>query len=187
MSLDNIQLSGHLCQIMYAKSLIGIQNSGEIKVDKPQPEKKKAASVQESEKIESVATTISSLGENNGHILFLVNDANNKFLADDEMKLLSDLLTACKISMADIALVNYHQHPGVSYQTLTKQFQPKKLLIFGVTASELDLPFAIPFFQLQKFQEQLYMISPSLTGFLNNIDLKKELWTSLKKIFLLQK
>lgn len=187
MSLDNIQLSGNLCQIMYAKSLIGTRKSGEIIADKPRPGTKKAEAVPQSEKIESPATTISSLGENNGHILFLVNDAENKFLADDEMKLLSDLLAACKISMADIALVNYHQHPGVNYQLLTKQFQPKKVLVFGVTASELDLPFAIPFFQLQNFQEQLYMISPSLTGFLNNIDLKKELWTSLKKIFLLQK
>jgi len=126
---------------------------------------------------------IKSLGENRGNILFLVNNAENIFLSDDEMKLLSDLLTACKISMLDIALVNYHEYPNLDYNQILEQFQVKKILIFGLTASDLELPFTIPFFQIQKFQDQLYMISPSLSDFLNNIALKKELWNSLKKIF----
>ena len=168
MSIDNIQIPGHLCQKMFTKSLLD-------------PTKSNAANTI-SKKIK-----ITSLGENEGNILFLVNNTQNKFLADDEMKLLSDLLSACKISMIDIALVNYNQHPKMNYHELIDQFQSKKILIFGVTATDLELPFTIPFFQIQQFQEQLYMISPSLGGFINNVELKKELWNSLKKIFLLQK
>jgi hypothetical protein len=177
MSIDNIQLPGHLCQLMFTKSLLdtSLHHNNEpisIQIDeiKDAPEKIK----------------INSLGENKGNILFLVNNSQHKFLADDEMKLLSNLLTACKISMADIVLTNYNQNPTINYQLLIDQFHPKKILIFGVTSSDLALPFNIPFFQIQKFQDQQYMISPTLSDFLNNTKLKKELWNSLQKIFLLQ-
>ena len=175
MSIDNIKLTAYVCQSMYPKSLICTSETVE---NKPgiisSPAKKKLIN----------KSTIDSLGENEGNILFLVNNEENKFVADDEMKLLSDLLTACKISMADIALVNYRQHPQMNYQVLEDQFHPKKILAFGVTPADLELPFAIPFFQVQKFQEQLYMISPSFADFINNTGLKKLLWNSLKKIFL---
>lgn len=167
MSIDNIQLSGYLCQNMFAKSLIGeIQTTNLSEV--------------------SEKTKIASLGENKGNILFLVNNKEYKFLADNEMKLLSDLISACKLSMADISLVNFHQNPGISYQDLIEQFHSKKILIFGIASSELQLPFTIPFFQIQKFHEQVYLTNPSLEDFISNVNLKKELWKCLKKIFLEQ-
>ncbi|HEY5390715.1 MAG TPA: hypothetical protein VIJ57_01275, partial [Hanamia sp.] len=63
-------------------------------------------------------------------------------------------------------------------------FGSKKLLLFGVSSTQLELPFSIPFFQVQSFNDQLYMTAPPLKNFLNNKDLKKELWTSLQKLFL---
>jgi hypothetical protein len=178
MSIDDIQLPGYLCQIMYTNSLVNKLETDSIKPETIQKESIKKASNK---------LKINSLGENKKNILFLVNNSQNKFLADNEMKLLTDLLTACKISMEDIALVNYNQNLELNYQDLFDQFQSKKILIFGITASNLGLPFNIPFFQIQKFQEQLYMIGPSLSEFINNVELKKELWISLQKIFLLQK
>lgn len=170
MSIDDIQLDDYLCQKMFAKTLM----------DFTKPKSKEANTI-------SQKVPIPSLGENERNILFLVNNDQNKFVNDDEMKLLSGLLTACKISMADIALVNYHHSPEINYKQLIDQFQSKKILIFGINAVDLDLPFTIPFFQIQKFQEQIYMISPSLEDFIDNVELKKELWNSLKKIFLIQK
>lgn len=168
MSIDQIQLPGYLCRQMFAKSLL----------DKAKP----SGGTSASGKIK-----LTGLGANGRNILFLVNDTQNKFLAENEMKLLSDLLNACKISMEDIVLVNYDQNRGVNYRELTDQFQSKKILIFGVTAADLELPFTIPFFQIQKYQEQTYLISPSLSDFSSNVALKKELWNCLKKIFLIGK
>lgn len=166
MNINQIQLPGYLCRQMFAKSLL----------DKAKP----ADDASPTEKIK-----LTALGANGRNILFLVNDVQHKFLAENEMKLLSDLLNACKISMEDIVLVNYDQNRGVTYRDLTDQFQSKKILIFGVTAADLELPFTIPFFQIQKYQEQTYLISPSLSDFTNNVSLKKELWNCLKKIFLI--
>lgn len=166
MSLDNIQLSKKERQLIFTKNLVEIrQERG------PNPV--------------SEANETKSLGGNQQQVLFLVKDSQNKFLPDDEMNLLSNLILACKLSMADIALVNIYDS-SFNYMDLNKHFQPKKILIFGIHTSELELPFAIPFFQLQKFHEQLYMTSPSLKDYLNNKNLKKDLWTCLQKLFLLK-
>ncbi|HUZ57210.1 MAG TPA: hypothetical protein VMU83_00335 [Hanamia sp.] len=166
MSLDNIQLSKKERRLLFAKNLVGtIQNIGSHKV--------------------SEETKIESLGENQKNILFLVTDSQNKFLPDNEMDLLSNLIIACKLSMADIALVNYFK-TNVNYRQLIDHFQSKKILMFGINTSDLDLPFSIPFFQIQPFQEQLYMTAPPLKNFLENKNLKKDLWLSLQKLFLLK-
>ena len=164
MSLDNIQLSDQTCAILFSHNLIEAEAS-------------------EREEVSDENATISRLGENKKNILFLVNDSSCKFLPDDEMELLTNLVSACKLSMADISLVNFHSNK-YNYQKFNGQFQPKKILTFGVSNTELELPFDIPHFQIQRFHEQLYLTAPSLKDFLTNKPLKKELWTSLQKFFL---
>ena len=164
MGIDNIQLSGYLCQNLYNKSLIG--------------EKHADNTVKTSEKLK-----INVLGQNKSKVLFLVNNRDQKFVSDSEMELLSNLLSACKLSMADISFVNFQENTGIIYTDLIDYFHPKKILIFGISTSELQLPFTIPFFQIQQFHEQLYLTNPSLNQFLNNKELKIQLWNCLKKLF----
>jgi len=164
MGLNNIQLTKETCQNLFSKNLI------EVKEILPENEGKEDR-------------FISSLGENQQQILFLINDPENKFLPDNEMTLLSNLVTACKLTMADIALVNFYLNP-FNYEDFINYFHSTKILLFGVTTIDLNLPFSIPFFQIQQFRDQLYLTAPSLKNFLDHKDLKKELWTSLQKLFL---
>lgn len=177
MSIDDIILTPGLCESMYTKSLVGKEFAS------PQP--KIAGNTKEN--VESAKRIdIKSLGSNQQKIIFLVNDKENLFLADDDMKLLTDLLTACKISMADIALINYYSYPKLNHNELSQSFHPKKVLCFGVSAKELGLPFDCLFFEIKNIDDQIFMTSPSLTELRENVSLKKQLWTSLKKIFLLK-
>lgn len=167
MDINNIQLPVHLCRQMFEKSLVAETPA----IKKPDNEEK---------------MKISGLGENLKKILFLVNNTRYKYANDDEMKFLSDLLSACKLSMADIKLVNYHEMPQIDYTDLQKSFEPKTIIIFGVSTDELNLPFTIPYFQVQKFEGQQFLFNPAVEGFLSNIENKQQLWKCLKKIFLLQ-
>lgn len=163
MSLNKIQFSGYLCQNLYTKNLIsttGISNTDNSKIK------------------------IGSLGGNQKKILFLVNNSTSKFLDDEEMILLTNLTTACKLSMEDIALVNYANCDNINYKDLIDYFQAQKILMFGIPFPEMDLPFIIPDFQIQSYGGKLFMAAPALNGFINNKDLKKDLWKSLQKIFL---
>jgi len=163
MSLNNIQFSSYLCHNLYAKSLIitkEISNTSTGKIE------------------------ISSLGGNQKKVLFLVNNAETKFLDNDEMTLLTNLITACQLSMEDIALVNYFTYDKLNYKTLVDYFQSEKILLFGISATEMDLPFIIPNFQIQSYDKKLFMAAPALSEFIDNKDLKKNLWVCLQKIFL---
>ena len=163
MSLNKIQFSDYLCQNLYGKSLIqtsliSTTDKNKIKID--------------------------SLGANQKKILFLVNHSATKFLTDEEMVLLTNLITACKLSMADIALVNYYNCDNKNYKYLIDHFQAEKILLFGIPLAEMDMPFIIPDFQIQSYSGKLFMAAPALNVFINNKDLKKDLWKCLQKIFL---
>jgi len=80
-------------------------------------------------------------------------------------------------------LVN-NTHTAATCQQLSDHFHSKKILMFGLNTSEMELPFSIPHFQIQTFNQQLYMTAPPLNQFLTNKDLKKELWLCLQKLFL---
>lgn len=163
MSLNKIQFSGYLCQTLYTKSLIPnttISNTDNNKIK------------------------ISSLGGNQKKILFLINNPDTKFLDDEEMILLTNLTTACKLSMEDIALVNYFNCDNKNYKYLIDCFQAEKILMFGIPLAEMDIPFIIPDFQIQSYSGKLFMAAPALKVFINNKDLKKGLWKCLQKIFL---
>ncbi len=164
MGLNNIRLSDITCQMLFEKNLVGNTDT------RPQP-------------VVSKEINISSLGKNQKNILFLVNEPEQKFLPDAEMELLSNLVIACKLSMADIALVNYHYN-HYPYNEFNDYFQPKTILLFGISTAEIDLPFTIPFFQIQQFQQQKFLTAPALGDFLANKNLKKDLWISLQKLFL---
>ena len=169
MSLDEIQLPDFLLAPLFRKNLVLV----------------KSGAVSDSLKKES--KEINFLGGNKKKIVFIGNDNQNKFLGDDEMKFLNDLLNACNLTMADIAFLNFREGTGFSYPAVNDQLHPEKILMFGVSAKDLDLPFEIPFFQVQNFQDRLYIISPPLPEIQMDKDLKKRLWACLQKIFNIQK
>ncbi|MEO8960869.1 MAG: hypothetical protein ABI325_03245 [Ginsengibacter sp.] len=163
MSLNKIQFSGYLYKNLYTKNLIAatqISNTDNSQIK------------------------ISSLGGNQKKLLFLVDNSTTKFLDNDEMILLTNLITACKLSMEDISLVNYANCDNINYKDLIDYFQAEKILMFGIPFPEMDLPFIIPDFQIQSYGGKLFMAAPALNGFINNKELKKDLWKSLQKIFL---
>jgi hypothetical protein len=168
MSLDKIQLPGFLYQSIFKNNLVVTKSENTDKSLKKE-------------------SKINFLGGNEKKIIFIGKDDQNKFLGDNQMKFLNDLLNECYLTMADIAFLNFRENNAFTYHDITEQLSPKKNLIFGVTAKELDLPFAIPFFQVQNFHNQVYMISPSLEEIQLNKELKKQLWNCFQKIFNIQK
>ncbi|MEO9003177.1 MAG: hypothetical protein ABI288_00495 [Ginsengibacter sp.] len=163
MSLNKIQFSGYLYQNLYNKNLIGATQISNA---------------------DNSGIKISSLGGNQKKILFLVNNSATKFLDDEEMILLTNLTTACKLSMEDIALVNYSNCDNINYKDLIEYFQSEKILMFGTFLAEIELPFIIPDFQIQSYGGKLFMTAPPLNELITNKDAKKDLWKCLQQIFL---
>ena len=165
MSIDNIQLPISLYQSLFKKNLVDLQT----KFSRDESHKKE--------------TGIDFLGGNEKNIAFVLKNEHHKFSNDNELKFLSGLIDACNIRMGDIAIVNFARHKDVTYKDLSSLLAPQRVLCFGVSATDIDLPFTIPYFQIQLFQEIQYIFCPGLEQLQEDVDSKKQLWNSLQKIF----
>ncbi|MBK8610146.1 MAG: hypothetical protein IPL84_09405 [Chitinophagaceae bacterium] len=164
MSLDNFQLPPTVIQSLYSKSLYDLHTNQATEADKP-PEQ------------------ISFLGSNQKKIAILVNAAESIYLPDDELNFLLGILTACKLSMADIALINVSKNQDLDYTTITEQLKAEKIFLFGLLTESLELPLQFPHYQVQNFNNQVYLSSKSLDDLQKDKAEKLKLWNCLKNIF----
>lgn len=163
MSLDNIQLPPFIIQDLFQNSLVELENSPQ----KPNNDQR---------------TSSKHFGGNKQHILILVNDKSSAYLDEAQLTFLSGILSACKLTLEDVALVNIG-NTTADYKKLTESLSPKIVLMFGVTPDEIDLPFLMPEFQRQSYNNQVYIASPSLSELEKNKELKRKLWTVLQQLF----
>jgi hypothetical protein len=164
MSLDNILLPDMVLQALYSKSLYNLETNKSALDD-----------IQHG--------SISFLGNNQKHIAILVNNDAAIYLPDEELNFLLGILTACKLSMADIALVNLYKNTDLNYSILAGQLKAEKVFLFGLNAANIELPLQFPHYQVQQFNNQVYLSSLSLTELQANKEEKMKLWNCLKKIF----
>ena len=162
MSLDNIQLQPFLVQRLYKDLLIdeGV-------------EKKEITPVE----------NLNFLGANKKNIVVIVNDPDATHLDDEDLNFLVGIISACKLTMADLAIINYSHNPTLTYKLLMEKFKPEKIIFFGMDPHSLDFPLTFPNYQLQKYNHQQYLSAPSLQELATDKEKKKQLWECLKQMF----
>jgi len=166
MSLDNIQLPGSVIAGLYNKSLYDLNPC-------------------EPEQISTSEINISFLGDNLKRIVFLVENTEAIYLPDDQLSFLLDILTACKLTMADIAIVNLTNSKQVTYKEISKVLNAEIVILFGLSPDAISLPLQIPHYQVQKFNNQVYLSSVGLKQLQADKLEKMKLWSCLKKNFTL--
>ena len=130
-----------------------------------------------------IPETIKFLGNNRKNILVLVSKNNVSFLEDDELDFLSSVLSACKLSLADVSIVNIKTPSVANYQFIINQLKSKTIIMFDISSDAIDLPFNYPYFQVQLFDQCTYLSAPDLKSIEGDKTLKTQLWNCLKKLF----
>jgi hypothetical protein len=123
------------------------------------------------------------LGENRKNVLIVVSYSDAVHLPDNDLVFLTGILGACKLSMADVAVVNLNNHPEASYKELAVFFKSKIVLLFSVEPDSFGLPMSFPHFQIQPFAGNSFLFSPSFKELENDKVLKSKLWVCLKRLF----
>lgn len=164
MSLDNIQLPPIVFQELFRHSLIEVKNE-EVPVEK------------------TALIRFFTLGNNSRHIVILVNSDETLYLPDDQLNFLMGILAACNLTMEDVAILNFKKNQAVTYKTVTNELKSEKLILFGVTPGQIELPLDFPNYQIQQYNHQTYLTAPPLSHFKDNKAEKTKLWTCLKQIF----
>jgi len=163
---------------LYSKSLVTTGN------DSTEEQKSLPASIQIVKDTPPVAAPpIQFLGENKKNILILVNYENISYLPDEELSFLTNLLSACKLNIGDVAIINLNKIPGMSYKDILNSLHGNILLLFGTNPATLNLPVSFPHFQVQSFSSYTFLYTPSLDEIRNDKILKSKLWVCLRRIF----
>lgn len=165
MSIDKIQLSPKLVQNLYKKVLV---DTAATHIPLKQAE----------------APSIPSLGTNDKNIIIIVNESQTAFLPENDMTLLTGILNACQLSMADVAIVNFAKNNSLNYEELMRQFNPEFTIMFGTSPADLAFPLQFPMYQLQKYNSKSFLFSAPLRFLSEDVDQKKKLWSCLQKYFL---
>jgi len=126
------------------------------------------------------------LGENKKQVTIVVNQSSVAFLTDDQFTLLTGVLKACKLNMADVSIVNL-ANSAKNFTQLHQTLNTRFLLLFDVATSAIDLPFSIPLYQLQSYDQCQILQATSLNSMLGDgtaaKDEKMKLWNGLRKMF----
>ncbi len=96
--------------------------------------------------------------------------------------MLTTVLAACKLSIADIGILNLFHNQISDLQNFVNA-EAKNILLFGVEPLSIGLPINFPAFQLQAFNNRTYLHAPALLQIEQDKALKTRLWTSLKAMF----
>lgn len=177
MDLNHIELSAEVVSGLYPDSLVELNNAPAAKPVAAPPAEAGPA------RTDKPATAWKSLGDNQRNILLIVNNEDVVFLPDNELTFLTGILGACKLTMADVAIINLHNNPEIVYKELITHFKAKVVLLFDVEPATFGLPMNFPQYQIQPFSGSSFLYSPSLKELENDRVEKSKLWVCLKRMF----
>jgi len=164
MSLDKFQIPLKIIPELYKDSLVVLDE-----------EQIKPISLQ--------SESIRFLGSYMKNILILVNDADAVHLNEKDLQFLTGVLSACKLTIADVGILNIHHQQEITFQNIIDQLAPNNILSFGISDNNTQLPFSNTSLTIEQHQHISCINAPNLEILSNDVDKKKALWMCLKKIF----
>ena len=132
---------------------------------------------------------IGFLGDNQKKITILLKDSSAVHVADESLQFLTAILAACKLNMGDVAIVNT-ANQAINYAQIKTELQPNTIILFDIAAASIALPFEVPQYQVQQYDNCTLLFSAPLQSMLVKTDAAKlekgKLWNALKKTFNIQ-
>lgn len=167
MDINHIRITASAIADLYRTSLVE-ENETPVKT-KPAPAK--------------ANDLLKYLGENQKKILIIVDHSNTVYLPDDELSFLTNILSACKLSLADVAIINRNNYNEISYKELMAKLNSRIIFLFGVDPVFFGLPLSFPHFQVQPFANATFLFAPALMDCKKDDLLRSKLWVCLRRIF----
>lgn len=177
MDINHIKLPAFVITGLYPDSIVDVPVNAGDQLIKPAPQPTVHINKQ------SVGATYQSIGGNLRNILIMVNYPGISFLPDDDLKFLTGVLGACKLSLADVAIVNKSNYPLATFKELGSFFKSKIVFLFDISPLDFGMPMDFPHYQIQPFAGNSFLYATSLKNLAEDKPEKTKLWVSLKRLF----
>lgn len=129
---------------------------------------------------------IKYLGEHLKQVTIIVKDELAVYLNENDLTLLSSILSACKLTLADIALINVAQQK-LSLHEILNVLPSKLVMIFDVNSTTLKIKLPTTLYKSIQLGDTYLLFSNSLSlmqGGDQSAKLEKgKLWAILKSLF----
>ncbi len=129
---------------------------------------------------------IKYLGEHLKQVTIIVKDELAVYLNENDLTLLSSILSACKLTLADIALINVAQQK-LSLHEILNVLPSKLVMIFDVSSTTLKIKLPTTLYKSIQLGATYLLFSNSLSlmqGGDQSAKLEKgKLWAILKSLF----
>jgi hypothetical protein len=182
MALNDIRLNSTLLAEIYKGSLVEINDqfhTSEVQSSNSQAETPQG----DNPTTNKTAIAWKHLGEFKKRILLVVRYPGATYLPDEPLNFLTSILGACKLSLADVAIVNVSNLPSIQYNDLREKFNSVVIIFFGLAPAELEMPVIFPEFQIQPFNNCTFLHTPVLEKLESDKVLKSKLWVCLRRMF----
>ena len=164
MSLDNIELTPFLIQELFKNSLVEFYDR---------------APTQKTKQV----LPFNILGNNKSRVIIIIENDETVYLPDTQLNFLLGILSACKLTMDDVAILNIKKNKAVTYKAIELELKAEKIILFGVSAVQIELPIEFPNYQIQQYNNQSYVSAAPLSHLQDDKAEKTKLWTCLKQLF----
>jgi hypothetical protein len=177
MSLNDIRLDPILTAEMYKNHLVENDDNGQsrVKAD-PVPEQPVPGPAEPDKGWKY-------LGKFGKKILLVVDYENAAHIPDDDLNFLTSILSACKLNLADVAILNLANAKSRLYKDIQPEFKSGVTILFGSTPQALEMPVNFPEFQIQPFNSCTFLSTPAIELIAADKVLKSKLWVCLRKMF----
>ena len=174
MSLDKVRLPASVITSLYRNSLVLGDREKLPKDAAPPPE------------VSEPKQVLRYLGNNAKKVILIVESREASFLEDRHLSFLTRILEACKMNLGDVAIVNLVTCP-VTMEVISRELAPRTVLLFGLEPTAIKLPFLIPPFKIQEFDNRRFLCAPGLNELNQDTEegkmLKTKLWACLRILF----
>ena len=124
------------------------------------------------------------LGENNKYILILIDQPlKSEIISAKDLLLLEKTLTALKLELRDVAIVNLQQCEELHFKSLKEFFSCNKVLGFGIELAKIGIEKEVPINTVFRIEDCPFLLASSLEELSNNQAQKVVWWSAMKSIF----
>ena len=121
------------------------------------------------------------LGKHQKGLLILVYYTAHRFMADDHLAALTNILKRKELAIDDVAIVNLNHHPDASFEQFCTYFNPQKVLLMGQKSLVPGIG-QLAVNQLKQVAGRTLLYSLSFDEMMPSNDHKKAFWDQMKNL-----
>jgi len=190
MKFEEVQLPPNCIASLYKDTLVVVEQPNRNlnnSLKEENPTKETAALKNKNVEDAAANSNLNYLGNNEKQIAILVDDETAPIIKEEWLQFISNILSACKLNLGDVAIINLHNQL-TNYKELQQKLNTKYCIVFSLALQKINLPFIIPTYQIKDFNGCTYFPAEPVENYLvadaqKSNQAKRNLWNGLKSMF----